>query len=135
MCDDTSRAVSLRNGGFVGDDFVQLKHGSDTHRLAAIPGALVYPNDFSGCPDEHFGGAGDFGGKSYREIQLDASVEFAVDGEIDALNGDVPGLANPGTASFSTCRRTLTGSDKSYRRAVRRSFIRVAASDSGARSD
>jgi hypothetical protein len=86
----------LRNGGFVADELIPLKHGSDTDRLVAIPGALVHPNHFSGGPDEHFIDARAFGGKSYLKIQLGASAEIAVDDEIDAPHGDVSGLAGSG---------------------------------------
>ena len=99
-CFDSSRAASLRDGGFVADDFMHLKHGSDTDLLVAIPGALVHPNDFSGGPNEHFGVAGDFGRKNHREVQLGASAEIIVDREIDAPRGDVPGLAGPGDGPF-----------------------------------
>jgi hypothetical protein len=58
-CLDSSRAGSLRNGGFVADDFMRLKYGSHTDRLVAMPGAPVYPNDISGGPNEDFGGKSD----------------------------------------------------------------------------
>jgi hypothetical protein len=38
-CFDSSRAASLRDGGFIADDFVQFKHGSHTDRLVSIPRA------------------------------------------------------------------------------------------------
>src|ERR1700730_9224527 len=99
-CFDLSRTVSLRNGGFVAYDFIHLKHSSDINLLVAIPGALVYPNDFSGGLDEHFSAAGDFGRKNHREIELGASAEIIIDGEIDAPRGDVPGLAGPRGSLF-----------------------------------
>ena len=99
-CFDSWCAASLRNGGFVADDFIHLKHGSDIDLLVAIPGALVHPNDFSGGPDEHFGAAGDFGRKNHCEIQLGASAEIIVDREIDAPVGDVSGLTGPGGGLF-----------------------------------
>src|SRR5260370_6446782 len=99
-CFDLSRAASLRNGGFVANDFLHLKHGSDIDSLVAIPGGHAHSNDFSGGSEEHFGAAGDFGRKNYREIQLDASVEIIVDGEINAPRRDVPGLAGQGGGLF-----------------------------------
>src|ERR1700681_2425818 len=99
-CFDSSRAASLRNGGFVADEFIPLKHGSDIDLLIAILGALVHPNDFSGGSDEHFSAAGDFSGKNHREIQLHAGAEIIVDGETDAPRRDVSGLAGPGGGLF-----------------------------------
>lgn len=71
---------------------------------------------------------GAFGRKNDREVQLGASTEIVVDGEIDAPVGDLPGLAGPEGSLFINGARTIMGSDKSYRLAVRRSFIRVAVS-------
>jgi hypothetical protein len=99
-CFDSSRTASLRNRGFIADDFIHLKHGSDIDLLVAIPAAPVHANDISGGPDEDFGAAGDFGGKSDREIQLAASVDIVIDGEIDAPRGNVSGLTGPGDCLF-----------------------------------
>jgi hypothetical protein len=72
--------MSLRKGSIVADDFILLKRGSDTDFLITTPGALVYANDFSGDPDEHFGTAADFGGKNHREAQLGTSARIIADG-------------------------------------------------------
>jgi hypothetical protein len=108
-CFDSSRAASLRNGGFVANDFMPLKHGSDIDFLVAIHGGHAHSNDFSGGSDQHFGAAGDFGRKNYREIQLVASAEIIVDGEIDTPRRNVPGLAGQGGGLFIIGRTNKYG--------------------------
>lgn len=77
--------VGFRNGALTADDFVLLKRGGDIDILVAVPGAIFHPNHFSGGLDEHFGVAGNFGGKNHREVQLGTSFEIIADREIDAL--------------------------------------------------
>jgi hypothetical protein len=74
--------------------------------VRAVLLSLPYPNDFSGCPNEHFGAPSYFGGKNHREILLGTSTEILVDCE-----GEIkPSAEMSRVLPFrETAARTITG--------------------------
>jgi hypothetical protein len=95
-----SSPASGRYSSFVPDDFVPLNHDSHTDWLVAICRLFLYTQDFSDGLDEYFGAASDLGRENHREAYLATSAEVVINGEVDALGGEIPCPAGPGGRHF-----------------------------------
>lgn len=94
---------------FAADDFISLKHGSNTNLLVNTSRSLVHPDNLSGGLDENFRtSSADFGRKGHLEIQLGTIAEIIVDHEVEAPVGDITSLADPGGGLF------INGGTKHY---------------------